>query len=71
MRKMPDCAKCEENELWLQHVTGGIYIRCYLCGWESPMIALPLTVEELSRAITAAVAAAQPAPVGDDAAGGK
>lgn len=38
MRKLPDCPKCQEDELW--RVPGKeLQLRCYLCGWDSGVIA--------------------------------
>lgn len=61
MRKLPDCPSCQENELWLQYMSFGVYIRCYYCGWTGKMIPAP-SQADLDAAIATVVEAAQ-APV--------
>lgn len=38
LTRLPDCPRCQEDELWL--VPGKeVVVRCYLCGWDSGVIA--------------------------------
>lgn len=38
MRKLPDCPRCYEDELW--RVPGKkLQIKCYVCGWDSGILA--------------------------------
>lgn len=52
--KLPDCPKCDEDELWVQTFSGALIVKCYLCGW-SMVIALPATVDDLGEKIATEV----------------
>lgn len=53
LRVLPDCPKCQEDELFLRHGKEWTVIRCYLCGWNYTIIPKPA-----DDAIEAAVAEA-------------
>lgn len=65
MTILPNCPICESDELWFNGRGAFATIKCYECGWNAD-IKLPLSVDALSNAITATVAAAKP-HAGDDA----
>jgi uncharacterized protein (DUF983 family) len=58
MRKLPDCPKCGEDELWLKHISFTVQLKCYLCGWSSGIVT-PMAGQDLDAQIAATVAAAQ------------
>lgn len=68
MRKMPDCPRCSEDELWLKQTPMYAILSCYECGWQAILTPL-LANKDLSREIAATVDAAKLSAGGDDAAG--
>lgn len=58
MRKMPNCPRCSEDELWLKYTPMFTAISCYECGWDAILMPPPSN-KELSRKIAATVAAAK------------
>lgn len=64
MRKLPDCPKCGEPELWVNGNGPSMKISCYECGWNTTIM-LPMTAETIGDKIAAAVKAAQ-SPVAPD-----
>jgi Zn ribbon nucleic-acid-binding protein len=36
--KLPNCPKCQMDELWFWHVGYLFRLRCYGCGWDSDEI---------------------------------
>lgn len=52
-RKLPNCPKCKEDELWLTRRGYLFRLRCYLCGWDSDEIE---QVGAIDEAVTNAVA---------------
>lgn len=68
MTILPACPSCDEWELWLQRDKDGSTVACYYCGWRCHIAPLPAGLD-IDTAIAAIVAAAQPAPAGDDAVG--
>jgi hypothetical protein len=60
MRKLPDCPRCQSDELWLRHWNQGFWfeVACYLRGWHSGDTTYEVGVE-LDAAIATVVKAAQ------------
>lgn len=58
MRKLPDCPKCQEDELWLQPTSGSLHIRCYECGWGGEIVTCA-TGPDLDAQIAAVIRAAK------------
>lgn len=59
MRKLPDCPKCEEGELWLYKHALWIELRCYNCGLIETITPRPAD-DAVDAAIADAVAQAKP-----------
>lgn len=58
MRILPDCPKCQEDELRLSRAGNKLWMHCYECGWKSGIV----TVEDgqsVDDAIAATVAGAK------------
>lgn len=71
MTKLPDCPKCQEDELWFARYHGLYKVSCYLCGWNAyGDIGTKEDGQELEDAIAEAVAAAR-APGGESGGEGK
>lgn len=54
MRKLPDCPRCEDDELFLVRHATWIVIRCYECGWNHTLMPRPAD-DALDGAIAEAV----------------
>lgn len=62
MRKLSNCPKCGEDELWLAEYHDFVVARCYYCHWESDIVPLPFA-DELDDEIAQLVEAGkEPAP---------
>lgn len=57
-KKLPDCPKCGEDELWLWRTGDSFRVRCYLCGWDSDDVVLAIG-QELPDVVDETVKAAQ------------
>lgn len=57
MRKLPDCPRCELDELWLWKHAKWVEVRCYFCGM-TLMIAPRPAEDELDDAVAEVVAKA-------------
>lgn len=64
MRKLPDCPKCGEDELWLRRHKYWLDVMCYYCGLIQTMTPPPAD-SDLDAAIAATVKAAQ-SPIATD-----
>lgn len=58
LRKLQNCPRCSEDELWLWRGGDRFEVACYQCGWKSGVITLA-TGEELHEVIAATVARAK------------
>ena len=58
MRKLPDCSKCGEDELYLYSSDGTFVLACAECGWNSGIVTVA-DGQSLDDAIAAAVGKAK------------
>jgi Zn ribbon nucleic-acid-binding protein len=56
--KLPDCPRCDDDELYVQTDDNVLIVKCYNCGW-SGEIKLPIAVDALSKQVTEMVAEAK------------
>lgn len=56
MRKLPDCPKCEENDLRLSRAGHELWLHCYECGWKSGIITIAVMPRHADDVIDAAIA---------------
>lgn len=61
MRKLPDCPRCAEDELWLCRYSDSVYVGCYECGWNFTIAPRPAE-DALDSAVALVVALAAAAP---------
>lgn len=59
--KLPDCPRCEEDELWLWRGGDVFEVKCYLCGWSTGRVTLA-TGQDIKDVIAQKVEAAKEMP---------
>jgi ribosomal protein L37AE/L43A len=58
LRVLPDCPKCDENQLRLSRAGHDLWMHCAECGWKSGIITIAILPSDADNVIDDVIAAA-------------